>query len=651
MCVTPRCRCAARVRAGRAQLIFVSLYRIIARHPILPLCLTLSKGLHMPVSVQFSTIAEMFVALTDKHARETRPVLMYKTEGVYRGIPYAELRRRVDLFAFGLASLGLKKGDRVSIISENRPEWVISDQAIVSLGGVGVPIYPTMTAKQNEYIFNDATVRFAIVSNQFQLNKVLRVLDDVKSLEKVVVMGDRGTETNPKILTFAEVMTAGEKFEQENPDHVNASRKMVKPEDLLTLIYTSGTTGNPKGVMLTHANLVGNVISSAGIILIGPEDTLLSFLPLSHSFERMAGYYTALACGATIAYAESIDTVGENMLEVRPTIVTTVPRLFERIQSRVLKQIDSSPPLRKQIFYWALEIGKQYAARKNAGHVPSLLTVEHALADRLVFSKIRERTGGRMRFFVSGGAALGKEFGEFFEAMGMKIIEGYGLTESSPVISANRLEKYRFGSVGFPIPGVEVKIALDGEILARGSNIMRGYWNNPAATKEVLDEEGWLHTGDIGLFDAEGFLHITDRKKHLFVSSGGKNIAPQPIESLFLASRYIDQFMLIGDRRMFLTALIVPDFDALKEFADSHKIDYKDNTDLAKDARINDLLEEEISQIQKDLANFERVRKFTLLERQFSIEDGELTPTQKVRRKVIEERYASLIEDMYKGVR
>jgi len=605
----------------------------------------------MPVSVQFSTIAEMFVALTDKHARETRPVLMYKTEGAYRGIPYAELRRRVDLFAFGLASLGLKKGDRVSIISENRPEWVISDQAIVSLGGVGVPIYPTMTAKQNEYIFNDATVRFAIVSNQFQLNKVLRVLDDVKSLEKVVVMEDRGTETNPKILTFAEVLTAGEKFEQENPDHVNASRKMVKPEDLLTLIYTSGTTGNPKGVMLTHANLVGNIISSAGIILIGPEDTLLSFLPLSHSFERMAGYYTALACGATIAYAESIDTVRDNMLEVRPTIVTTVPRLFERIQSRVLKLIDSSSPLRKQIFYWALEIGKQYAARKNAGHVPSLLAVEHALADRLVFSKIRERTGGRMRFFVSGGAALGKEFGEFFEAMGMKIIEGYGLTESSPVISANRLEKYRFGSVGFPIPGVEVKIALDGEILARGSNIMRGYWNNPAATKEVLDEEGWLHTGDIGLFDAEGFLHITDRKKHLFVSSGGKNIAPQPIENLFLASRYIDQFMLIGDRRMFLTALIVPDFDALKEFADSHKIDYKDNTDLAKDARINDLLEEEISQIQKDLANFERVRKFTLLERQFSIEDGELTPTQKVRRKVIEERYASLIEDMYKGVR
>jgi long-chain acyl-CoA synthetase len=339
------------------------------------------------------------------------------------------------------------------------------------------------------------------------------------------------------------------------------------------------------------------------------------------------------------------------MLEVRPTIVTTVPRLFERIYSRVMKQVDSGPPLRKKIFHWGVKVGKAHASAVRAGKSPSpILALQHAIADRLVFSKLKAKTGGRIRFFASGGAALAREFGEFFEAAGLKIIEGYGLTESSPVIAVNRLHHYKWGSVGPAIPGVEIRIAQDGEILARGSNIMRGYWNNPEATREVLDSEGWLHTGDIGHLDAEGFLCITDRKKHLFVSSGGKNIAPQPIENLFLASKYIEQFMLIGDRRMFLTALIVPDFDALKDYADSRKIPYADNVELTRHPAVNDLIENDIAQIQKDLANYERVRKFTLLDRQFTIEDGELTPTQKVRRKAIEERYMKIIESMYEGV-
>jgi long-chain acyl-CoA synthetase len=604
----------------------------------------------MSVAVQFTTIPEMFQKLTEKFANETKPVLMYKETGVYKGLSYAELRRRVELFAFGLASLGLKRGDRVSIISENRPEWVIADQAIVVLGAVNVPVYPTMTAKQNEYIFNDAGVRFAIVSNQFQLTKVVKAREGVRTLEKIIIMSEKGPIAEADTLAFSDVLSMGEKFEREDPDHLKTSRSMVRPDDLLTLIYTSGTTGNPKGVMLTHANLCSNIISSADVIPLGPQDTLLSFLPLSHSFERMAGYYTALACGSTIAYAESVETVRDNMLEVRPTVVTTVPRLFERIHSRVMKQVDNGPPLKKKIFRWALAVGREYAASTKAGKLNPLLKAKHLVADRLVFSKLKERTGGRMRFFVSGGAALAREFGEFFEAVGLVIIEGYGLTETSPVISANRVHEYRFGTVGKPIPGVEVKIAHDGEILSRGPNTMKGYWNNPEATKEMIDTEGWLHTGDIGVIDAEGFLHITDRKKHLFVSSGGKNIAPQPIENLFLASKYIEQFMLIGDRRMFLTALIVPDFEALKEYADARSIRYTDNADLATHPEINELIEKDITTIQKDLANYERVRKFTLLEKQFSIEDGELTPTQKVRRKIIEERYANLIEGMYRGI-
>lgn len=575
---------------------------------------------------------------------------MYKSGGSYKSISYSELAQRVELFANGLAALGVKRGDRISIISENRPEWVISDLAMVSLGAVNVPVYPTLTAKQNEFIFNDAGVRFVIVSNQFQLNKVLRVMSDVKSLEKVILMNGKEQVTYANTLGFDEIMAMGEKFSKEHPDYVAQERYAVKPDDLLTLIYTSGTTGNPKGVMLTHRNLTSNMISAAEAIELGLGDLLLSFLPLSHSFERMAGYYTAMAVGATIAYAESVETVAANLLEVRPTVVTTVPRLFERIHGRIIKQVDGGSPLQKKIFYWAIDTGKRYAAAKRSGSVSPILAMQHAIADALVFRKVREKTGGRIRFFVSGGAALGKEFGEFFEAIGIRIIEGYGLTESSPVISVNPIEGYRFGTVGKPIPGVEVKIAEDGEILARGPNIMQGYWKNKESTEEVLDKEGWLHTGDIGAIDEDGFIRITDRKKHLFVSSGGKNIAPAPIENLFLTSKYIEQFVLVGDRRMYCTALIVPDFDALKEYAKGHGIAFTKDADLVESPEIRKLIDNDIDSLQKDLANFERVRRFELLHKPFTIEEGELTPSLKVRRKVVEERYASLIEKMYEGV-
>jgi len=604
----------------------------------------------MGAVVPFSTIPEMFRNLVAKYAAEKRPVLMYKSEGKYKGISYTELHRKVELFAGGLASLGVKPGDRVSIISENRPEWVISDQAIVGLGAIDVPIYPTNTAKQIEFILNDAGVQFVIVSNQFQLNKVLKIIDGVKALKKVIIMTEKEEVADPRLMGFSEVMSLGEEFVRKNPGDVQRAVSRVAPEDLLTLIYTSGTTGNPKGVMLTHQNIVSNIHSALKVLRIEEGDRFLSFLPLSHSFERMAGYYTALASGSTIAYAESIETVRDNMLEVRPTLVATVPRLFERIHARILKAVDSAPPIRRKLFYSALDIGREYALALKRRDVSFSLRIRHALADKFVLSKIRSRTGGRLKFFVSGGAPLARQFGEFFEAIGLKIIEGYGLTETSPVVSANLFDKYKWGSVGKPIPGVEVKIDVDGEILVRGPNIMKGYWNDPKGTREMIDKEGWLHTGDIGMMDSEGFLYITDRKKHLFVSSGGKNIAPQPIENLFLSSKYVEQFVLIGDRRMFLTALIVPDFDALKEYADAQKLPYKTNSDLTKLKEINKLIEEDIATIQKDLANYERVRRFILLDKPFTIEDGEITPSLKVRRKAVEERYAHLIESMYHGV-
>ncbi len=604
----------------------------------------------MPVAVEFSTVTEMFDRLTMKFADEQRPVLLHRVEGRYVPISYRDLRHKVELFALGLASLGIKRGDHVALISENRPEWVTCDMGMLYLGAVNVPIYPTLTAKQIEFIFNDANIKMAIVSNQMQLNKVQKIFHDVKSLKKVVIMAERQESSQDSVVRFSDVLGAGESFDKEHPDYLSQSLKQVRPEDLLTIIYTSGTTGNPKGVMLTHENLVTNIQSSAQVMPFGPDDVLLSFLPLCHSFERMAGYYTAMSCGASVAYAESIETVRENLLEVHPTVVTTVPRLFERIYGRIKRQVDSSPLPQRKIFYWAVDVGRRYMKARRRGSIGLALKVQRAPADRLVYRKLHKRMGGKLKYFLSGGAPLARELGEFFEAVGIQIIEGYGLTESSPVISVNRLDHYRFGTVGFPIPGVEVKIAEDGEILARGSNIMKGYWNDKKATEEAIDKDGWLHTGDLGVFDAEGFLMITDRKKHLFVSSAGENIAPAPIENLFLQSKYIDQFVLIGDRRMFISALIVPDFDAIGEYADKNKIEYNDARDLTQNVEIHKLIESDIQLLQRDLANFERVRRFALLDRPLTIENGEITPTQKVRRNIVEERYRSLIDSMYQGM-
>lgn len=598
-----------------------------------------------------TTIPRLFKYLTETVANQTtKPLMKYKVEGKYVPISYDEFKEQTENFAYGLASLGVKAGDRVAIISENRPEWVYSDMAILSLGAIDVPLYPSLTADSVEFIMNNSESKGIIVSNKFQLNKFLKIRDNCKTIEFIIILNEKDFDPNVKnLFTFKQVQDLGKSYRKENPDLLKDSIERVRPEDTCTIIYTSGTTGEPKGVVLTHNNILSNVRAALQVFPIGKDDVFLSFLPLCHIFERMAGYYTAFSSGGTICYAESIETVAQNLIEIRPTIMTTVPRLFERIHSKIIKNVEAQPEKKQKIFNWAIEVGKQYAKAKKERKVSLALAAKHKIADKLVFKKLRERTGGRLRFFISGGAALSKDLGEFFEAVGILIIEGYGLTESSPVIAANRLDDYKFGTVGKPFPGVEVKIAPDGEILAKGPNIMQGYYKNPKETEATI-KDGWLYTGDIGEFDSEGFLKITDRKKHLFKTSAGKYIAPTPIENLFLASKYIDQFVLIGDRRMFLTALIVPDFEALKEYADSNNIKYNDVVDLTKDERIYKLLETELNQMQRTLANYERVRKFALLDRPFSIETGEITPSLKVRRKFIEERYRDLIEKMYESL-
>lgn len=603
----------------------------------------------MALLAEFKTIPELYIFLTEVYGKKTSKNLMYrKVDNKYQGISYPEFKDQTDNFAFGLAALGIAKDDKVAIISENRPEWVYSDMAIVGLGAVDVPIYPSLTAESIEFILNNSESKGVIISTKFQLNKILKIKHSLRYLKFVVVLNEKDISAEEKfIYTFNEVQEMGKNLKATDQNYFSQRMKAVKENDLCTIIYTSGTTGVPKGVMLTHKNIISNVRSALEAYPIGETDIFLSFLPLCHIFERMAGYYTGFSSGGQIYFAESIETVAQNMLEAHPTILTSVPRLFERMYSKIIKNVESQPVKKQKIFYWAIEVGKEYAKAKKAGRIPITLSIKHKLADKLVFTKLREKTGGKLRFFISGGAALSRHLGEFFEGAGLVIIEGYGLTESSPVIAANRFDDYKFGTVGKPFPEVEVKIASDGEILARGPNIMQGYFKNKKETDEVL-HDGWLHTGDIGVFDADGFLMITDRKKHLFKTSTGKYIAPTPIENLFLSSKYIDQFVLIGDRRMFLSALIVPDFEAIKEYADSHKIKYDSTEELMSMKEIYELIDKDMSQFQKKLANFERIRKFKLLTKPFTIETGEITPSLKVKRKFVEDEYSQLIEEMYK---
>ena len=604
----------------------------------------------MAILKEFNTIPELYRFLTEDYGtKKGGYVIQRKVDNVYKGISYKEMKEETDLFAYGLVELSLKKNDSVALISENRPEWVYADFAMQLLGIINVPLYPSLTSDSIQYILNDSEAKAIIVSSGFQLNKVLKIIKNCKHLKQIIIFNEHEDEDGKeKIFTFKEVQEKGKDRKKKNPKLLIKTSGEIKENDVCTIIYTSGTTGEPKGVILTHKNIISNVNAALIIFPITKDDIFLSFLPLCHIFERMAGYYTALAAGCTIYYAESIEKVATNLQEAKPTLMTSVPRLFERIQSRIIKNVESQSVTKQKIFYWALEIGRQFIAAKKKGSVPIALGAKHRIADKLVFKKLRERTGGRLRFFISGGAALSRELGEFFEAAGIQIVEGYGLTESSPVIAANRPDDYKFGTVGKPLPGVEVKIASDGEILARGPNIMKGYFKKKKETEETVID-GWLHTGDIGVFDSDGFLMITDRKKHLFKTSAGKYIAPTPIENIFLTSKYIDQFVLIGDRRTFLSALIVPDYEALKEFADAHKIPYTDESELTGHEKIYKLIEDDMSKLQKKLANYERVRKFALLDKPFTIESGEITPSLKIKRKVVEEKYNYLIEQMYYG--
>jgi len=584
------------------------------------------------------TLSKAFWRSVEQHGE--KPALLVKREKQYRPITYTELGRRVYAFARALHELGVRKGDRVAILSENCPEWAITDWATLCLGAITVPIYPTLTAPQVGEILRDSEPKVLVVSDKKQLRKACEAVEGTGlNHQMICIEPDSGNETP----SFEQMLNQpGALTESELRALVEASQ----PDDIITFIYTSGTTGEPKGAMLTHRNLISNIEAVLELIDWRPDDVFLSFLPLSHVFERMGGHFLPIYAGLTIAYAESLFTLANDMLEVKPTLMLGVPRFYASVMDRILASVRQMPPLRQKLFYRMLEVGKVYSRCWREGRsAPLGVRLQHAILDKLVAAKIRERVGGRLRYFVSGGAALPKEVAEFFHAFGILILEGYGLTETSPVLTVNPPRAPRFGSVGKPIRGVEIRIAEDGEILARGPNIMLGYYKKPEATAAAIDPDGWFHTGDVGHMDADGYLYITDRKKDIIVLANGKNVAPQPIENLLKQSELVQEAVVYGDGMSAPVALIVPNMDALRAFAKQQGIEADDDALLNHDA-VQKQFRQELERVNRELADFQRVKGFRLISKPFSIETGELTPTLKVKRRVVAEKYAHLLQEM-----
>jgi long-chain acyl-CoA synthetase len=590
------------------------------------------------------TLTEIFFGSMDRNA--SRPVYMrVKRNGTWVDLSFAEILARVQAFSIGLHELGVNAGDRLAILSENRPEWAVTDFACLACRCADVPVYSTLPAHQIEYILRDSGAVAICCSSASQLAKILEIRGNLPALKTIIVF-DEGA-AGPGTVTFESVLALGRAAVPRYPNW-RADALTVKPDDLATLIYTSGTTGDPKGVMLTHGNITSNVVAGLQVLDLRQTDECLSFLPLCHIFERMAGHYCMTQMGAIINYATSIESVPQEMGELRPTVVCSVPRLYEKIYARVLENAMAGSPLKQKIFLWAKRVGESWAELAIEGKpVPAGLALRYRVAYELVFSKLAARVGGRLRFFVSGGAPLSADIARFFYAAGLPIMEGYGLTETSPVITVNGFGRARLGSVGKAVPGVEVRIAADGEILTRGPHVMKGYFNKPEATAEAIDADRWFHTGDIGVLDADGFLKITDRKKDIIVTAGGKNIAPQPIENAVKANPFVLNAVMIGDKRKYPIMLVVPNMEPLRKWAKAEGMGGRDDASLLGDIVVHNKLTGEIKKTLRDLAQFEMPKKFLIIDTDFTIERGELTPTLKVKRRVVEKLYQDRIEELY----
>jgi long-chain acyl-CoA synthetase len=572
--------------------------------------------------------------------------LNHKPGGEWVHISAENFIERVRAVALGLAELGVEAGDRVALLSENRPEWSIADLAILSLGAVNVPIYTTQAVEQVRYILEDSGARLLFVSGRKVFKHARAGVEGLAGLEGLVFFDAEAAADIENAITLDELEKRGREFDLRDPNAYEAMLGRANGQTLATIIYTSGTTGEPKGVMLTHDNFVSNVLSIADTLPVTHADTALSVLPLSHIFERTA-FYLFCTVGVSVYYSASFDQVGEHLREVRPTIMTAVPRLFEKVFQRIVKKGTSAGGWKSKVFMRALSVGQRYAELKDKRErVPPLLEIQQSVANRVVFEKWREGVGGRLRYFVSGGAAISPALSYAFNAAGLQILQGYGMTETC-IVTANRPDDNRVGSVGLPFPGIELRIAEDGEILVRGPNIMRGYYKHPEATDAVL-RDGWFATGDVGRMDEDGHLYITDRKKDLFKLSNGKYIAPQLIESLIKQSELVSQVVVLGAGRKHPVALIVPDWEALRQSLPAQEgVGPKTHAELSRHPPAVKLVQREVNGLTAPLADYERVRRVALIPDEFSIDGGELTPTLKVKRRVVDEKYGPLIEELY----
>lgn len=607
---------------------------------------------------------------------ENTTFLLHKINDSWTEISYKEVLHTADAISSYFLEMGIQKGDRLGLIIENSVEWVFYDQGIQQIGGVNVSIYPTLTEQEIEYILNDSGVKTMLVGNPFLFKKILKIANNCPDLQRIIPVFEDyqrhlpATDLNAGVISFANLISEGRSCIPLFQKDIDSLRQAILPSDIASLIYTSGTTGTPKGVVLTHSNFVQNVkVCLDQIPVIDQYDTFLSFLPLSHVFERTATYHVCCAVGSKIAFAQSLELLAKNMAEVKPSVMSCVPRLLERIHDKAMKTGTSAGGAKAKIFLWAIETGKKHREVKEAGKTPGIfLSLQQNLAEKLVFSKIKEKTGGRLKFMISGGAALPKNVGEFFGNLGIKILEGFGLTETSPVMSVTEYHRQVYGTVGRVIPGIEVAIqdvetkemisiqthntfdenfeCAEGEVVVRGHCVMKGYWNKPQETADVIDKDGWFHTGDVGRF-FKGNLQITDRIKNMLVNAYGKNIYPTPVENTYLKSPKIEQIFLIGDKREYVTAIITPSKETLQETFNLKEEFFNQKEQFIGDQKIIDWLEEDVKKYSTELAKFERLKSFIVKRNPFSIEEGEITPTMKAKRKVIEKKYAGEIDEMY----
>ena len=630
----------------------------------------------MDAVTDISTIPGLIRNIVKNIHPDSHTFLTHKVNDAWVDISYKQALDKIDAISAYFLEMGIKKGDRLALILENCPDYIYYDQALQQIGAINTSIYPTLTEAEIEYILNDSASKTILVGNHFLLRKVVKVANNCPSIIRIIPTFDDFEKITDKlvlnagVISLNNVIREGSQLVDDYRKAIDIAREGILPSDLSCLIYTSGTTGTPKGVMLTHHNLVENTrVSLIQIPIIDKDDVFLSFLPLSHVFERTATYHVCLYTGCKIAFAQSLDLLAKNMGEVKPTVMNCVPRLLERIHDRAMKNGTSAGGLKTKIFLWALQVGREYRLVKEAGKNPNFILVrKQKIAEKLVFSKIKERTGGRLKVMLSGGGALPKNIGEFFGDLGIKILEGFGLTETSPVMSVTENHRIIYGTVGRIIPGIEVGIqnidtkdiytiqthdnfkedfeSEEGEIIVRGHCVMKGYWNKPEETASVIDKEGWFHTGDIGRF-YRGNLQITDRLKNMLVNAFGKNIYPTPVENTYLKSPKIEQIFLVGDKREYITAIVVPSKDTLKETFNLNDDFFEEDSQFIENKEISDWISQDLKKLSHELAKFERIKNFKVKRKPFSMEDGEITPTLKAKRKVIEKKYAEAIDEMY----